>query len=148
MRKRWHELWALLTKEKKATGARHRRCSGASKTCASEDKQLDAGEGKGRSRQEGRWESGAPPLILCFTSRSRDLVYPTTGLNKNKKGYWKASDLLSFLPSKGGFSPFETSSWVPTAQNYCSAPAHRLFMSSPTDDVFLMLGHFCFACFS
>lgn len=48
---------------------------------------LDAGEGEDRSQQEGKGESGAPPLILRFPSRIGELAYLTTGLNKNKKGY-------------------------------------------------------------
>jgi len=40
-----------------------------------------------RSQWEGRGKSRALPLILCFSSSREDLVYLTTGLNKNKKGY-------------------------------------------------------------
>lgn len=61
---------------------------------------------------------------------------------ENKKGYWKSLDLLSFLLSKGGFSPPETSSWMPTAENHCCAISHRLVMRSLMHDVFLILGHF------
>ena len=48
---------------------------------------LDAGQGEDRSQQEGRGESGALPLILYFPCRNGELVYLTTGLNKNEKGY-------------------------------------------------------------
>lgn len=69
---------------------------------------LDAGEGEDRSQQEGREGSRALPLVLFFPSRSEDLAYLTTRLNRNKKDYCKSSDLLPFLHSKGGFSPPET----------------------------------------
>lgn len=44
---------------------------------------MDAGQ-VDRSQQEGRGESGGPHLILCFPSRSGELVYLTTGLGEQE----------------------------------------------------------------
>lgn len=134
-------------KGEKGHWGQHRLCSGASEICASEEKHAGfwGGEGQEPARRQGREQNAASEFVLTLQEQGAGTP------NRAEHQQEVLLEVIRFVvlsPFQMQFHPLETSSWVPTAQNHCSAPSHRPLLRSPMDDVFLMLEHFqCFTCF-
>lgn len=85
-----------------------RLCSGASKICASKEKHTGfwGGEGEEPAGRQGR-EQNTTSEFCAYPSGAGSWHTCQQGWTRIRRATWKSSDLLSFLPSKCSFTPWD-----------------------------------------